>query len=52
MHRLSTLRGIDRVLVVDHAIAEKGARDRLMQQGGVYAGLYEAQFQVEAVKIR
>ena len=36
MHRLSSLRGIDGVLVVDHGrIVEEGAHDRLMQ-------LYEA----------
>ena len=46
-HRLSTLHDVDRIIVLDHGrIVEEGTHDRLMERGGVYAGLYEAQFQV------
>jgi ATP-binding cassette subfamily B protein/subfamily B ATP-binding cassette protein MsbA len=46
-HRLSTLHDVDRIIVVDHGrVVEEGTHDRLMERGGVYAGLYEAQFQV------
>jgi ABC-type multidrug transport system fused ATPase/permease subunit len=46
-HRLSTLHDVDRIIVVDHGrIVEEGTHDRLMERGGVYANLYEAQFQV------
>ncbi len=46
-HRLSTLQDVDRILVVDQGrVVEDGTHERLMELGGVYAGLYEAQFQV------
>lgn len=46
-HRLSTLHDVDRIVVLDHGrIVEEGTHDRLMEHGGVYAGLYDAQFQV------
>lgn len=46
-HRLSTLHDVDRIIVVDHGrIVEEGTHDRLMERGGVYAVLYDAQFQV------
>jgi len=45
-HRLTTLHDVDRILVVEGGrLVEQGTHDRLMSLGGVYAGLYEAQFQ-------
>lgn len=46
-HRLSTLQDVDRIVVLAQGrVVEEGTHDSLMRQGGVYAGLYEAQFQV------
>ncbi|MEO5656149.1 MAG: ABC transporter ATP-binding protein, partial [Nitrospiria bacterium] len=46
-HRLSTLRSVDRILVVDRGrIVESGTHRELLDQRGLYAGLYDAQFQI------
>jgi ATP-binding cassette, subfamily B, bacterial len=46
-HRLSTLHDADRILVMDKGrLVEEGRHDELLSRGGLYAGLYEAQFQV------
>ncbi len=46
-HRLSTLHDVDRILVLDQGrLVEDGPHDELLSRGGIYAGLYEAQFQV------
>ncbi|MDH4305390.1 MAG: ATP-binding cassette domain-containing protein, partial [Nitrospira sp.] len=46
-HRLSTLHDVDRILVLENGqLVEDGRHDELLARGGVYAGLYEAQFQV------
>ena len=46
-HRLSTLHDVDRILVVDGGrLVGDGRHDDLLRRGGVYADLYEAQFQV------
>jgi ATP-binding cassette subfamily B protein len=43
-HRLSTVRGADRIMVmVDGRIAEAGAHDELVERAGVYARLFETQ---------
>ncbi|HJU06613.1 MAG TPA: ATP-binding cassette domain-containing protein, partial [Nitrospiraceae bacterium] len=46
-HRLSTLHDVDRIVVLDHGqIVEEGPHEALLAHGGVYAVLYEAQFQI------
>lgn len=46
-HRLSTLQTVDRIVVLDQGqIVEEGDHATLLEQGGLYAGLYEAQFHV------
>jgi ABC-type multidrug transport system fused ATPase/permease subunit len=43
-HRLSTLRAVDRVLVLDHGrLVEHGSVDALIDAGGLYAQLHTAQ---------
>jgi ATP-binding cassette subfamily B protein len=43
-HRLSTVRNADRIIVLmNGAIAESGGHDQLLEQGGLYARLYETQ---------
>lgn len=46
-HRLATLHDVDRIIVVEWGtIVEEGHHEALMKRGGVYAGLYEAQFKI------
>ncbi|KIN74403.1 ABC transporter, transmembrane ATP-binding protein [Sulfitobacter guttiformis KCTC 32187] len=43
-HRLSTLREMDRIVVLDQGrIAESGSHDALLAMGGLYAGYWERQ---------
>lgn len=45
-HRLSTIRNADEILVLTpNGIEEKGNHDDLMEQDGVYANLYNMQFE-------
>lgn len=45
-HRLATIRGADRILVLDQGgAAEQGTHSELLAAKGVYAQLYAAQFQ-------
>jgi subfamily B ATP-binding cassette protein MsbA len=43
-HRLSTVKGADKILVLDHGrLVEEGTHDGLMAKGGLYAQLQQAQ---------
>jgi ATP-binding cassette subfamily B protein len=45
-HRLSTVRRADQILVIDNGrIVERGDHDSLISAGGLYAELYETQFE-------
>lgn len=44
-HRLATVQRADEILVIDHGqIVERGTHEELLEQGGLYAHLYETQF--------
>jgi len=44
-HRLSTVRRVDRIIVVDGGeIVEQGSHEELMARGGLYSRLYKMQF--------
>jgi ATP-binding cassette subfamily B protein len=44
-HRLSTVRGVDRILVFHHGeLRETGSHQELLDKGGLYARLHELQF--------
>jgi len=44
-HRLSTILAADQILVIDHGqIVERGTHTELLEQGGLYARLYNEQF--------
>jgi ATP-binding cassette subfamily B multidrug efflux pump len=43
-HRLSTLQLMDRLIVMDDArIVEEGTHEELLENGGLYAGLWSRQ---------
>jgi len=47
-HRLSTVRGADRIIVLDQGrIVERGRHEELLERDGTYAHLYEMQFRLQ-----
>jgi ATP-binding cassette, subfamily B, multidrug efflux pump len=43
-HRLSTIRNVDRILVLKRGqLVESGSHEQLLEQGGLYASLYQLQ---------
>ncbi len=49
-HRLSTVRAVDRIIVLEEGrIIEEGDHDRLMAQGGHYADLYDTYFRHQSL---
>jgi ATP-binding cassette subfamily B protein len=50
-HRLSTIKGADRIAVVSGGrIVEEGDHNTLLEAGGIYAGLYQLQFREDDEK--
>jgi ATP-binding cassette subfamily B protein len=50
-HRLSTVKGADRIIVMDHGqIIEEGTHNTLMAQGGYYAKLYNTYFRHQSLE--
>jgi ATP-binding cassette subfamily B protein len=48
-HRLSTVLGADRILVIDDGVVlESGRHAELLAEGGLYAELYNTQFATQA----
>jgi ATP-binding cassette subfamily B protein len=44
-HRLSTIIGADEILVLtENGIEERGSHEKLLENSGIYTGLYKAQF--------
>jgi ATP-binding cassette subfamily B protein len=52
-HRLSTVRAVDRIIVLDHGtVIEQGNHAALMARGGHYAELYDTYFRHQSLDYR
>ena len=50
-HRLSTVKSADRIIVLDQGtIIEEGSHQRLLQQDGQYADLYNTYFRHQSLQ--
>jgi ATP-binding cassette subfamily B protein len=50
-HRLSTVRAVDRIIVIENgSILEEGTHDSLMESGGHYADLYNTYFRHQSLE--
>ncbi len=50
-HRVSTVKGADRIVVLNHGgIVEEGRHDELLRQGGFYSDLYQKQLLEEELE--
>lgn len=49
-HRLSTIRNADKIVVIEGgAVVEEADHETLMEKGGLYAEMYQRQFQLEDI---
>ena len=50
-HRISTVKNADHIIVLnDGSIVEKGTHEQLLEQNGIYAGIYETQLLQEELE--
>ena len=50
-HRISTVKGADHIVVLDEgSIVETGTHEQLLEQNGIYAGIYETQLLQEELE--
>ena len=50
-HRLSTIKHADEIATVEHGrVVERGTHEELLSLGGVYAELYNSQFEEDGVE--
>ncbi|MYA71342.1 ABC transporter ATP-binding protein [Candidatus Poribacteria bacterium] len=50
-HRISTVKGADHIVVLDEgSIVEAGTHEQLLEQNGIYAGIYETQLLQEELE--
>ncbi len=51
-HRLSTIRKVDRIIVMHHGrIAEMGTHEELLQRRGIYFDLYQLQYKDQEISV-